>query len=58
MQENKRSLTIETKRENNRSVKLGALNLHNEIISRLIYVNIICRNTDSVVADDLQHAVY
>jgi hypothetical protein len=34
------------------------LNLHNEIISRLNDVFIIYRNTESIVADDLQHVVY
>lgn len=58
MQENNRSLTTETKRENDRSAKSGALNLHNEIISRQINVYVIYRNTDSIVADALQRAVY
>jgi len=34
------------------------LNLHNNTNSRLIEVFIIYRNTESIVADDLQHAVY
>jgi hypothetical protein len=51
-------LTIETKRENDRSRKSGALNLHNDTNSRLIDVFIIYRNMELIVEDDLQHAVY